>query len=759
MAFQTPITIKQALTAIQRMDYVLPAIQREFTWRPDQIAGLFDSLMQGYPIGSLLFWKVEPEHSADYTWYGVIRDYHQKKNAHCPKLDLPSRPLVAILDGQQRLTSLNIGLRGSHAEKAPRMWWNNPDAFPVKHLYLNLLDHAAANEQGFKFDFRFLTARKAAAERDDTHVWFKVSEVYDFKEDFDVILALQGMELGNNQQAARLLHRLYAVVNKDLVLPYFEETEQDLDKVLNIFIRVNSAGTPLSYSDLLLSIATAQWRDVDAREAIHGIVDELNETRHAFQLSKDLVLKAGLMLSDIPSVQFRVTNFNSRNMRTLEENWQGIAAALKLAVELLADFGFSRQTLAADSVIIPVAYYLYKRGLGESYLTAVRHAEDREGLRGWVCRSLVKSGVWGSGLDTLLLALRVALRDHGGDGFPVDEVDAAMAKRGKVLRFTEDEIQDLLDSAYGDKRTFALLALLYPFVDLRNVFHADHVFPRSRFTVAKLRNAGVPEDRIEVFHDKANRLANLQLLEGSANKSKQDKLPAAWLAERYPDEGARANYCDLHDLGAVPDGILDFEHFYEARRDRIAARLRAVLKGNGSTAEDEVDPDDSGGHGEGAPDAAGSAPGEAASAVLEASSPSAGVSFRAVLAAIDARPPDGLIPGLHRVRGYQAWRPDEQHWALHYELLAHEGTPPTIEIHIEHRNLVVHARPLLAEWATSLAPEFQHAQLEFDPTWSRNKGRLTLTHPDQTDVATRADDFVRLVQLTKHALWPDAFTE
>ncbi len=59
MAFQTPITIKDALDGIQRQAYVLPAIQREFTWRPNQIAGLFDSLMQGYPIGSRsLYWRV-----------------------------------------------------------------------------------------------------------------------------------------------------------------------------------------------------------------------------------------------------------------------------------------------------------------------------------------------------------------------------------------------------------------------------------------------------------------------------------------------------------------------------------------------------------------------------------------------------------------------------------------------------------------------------------------------------------------------------
>jgi transposase len=39
----------------------LPAIQREFVWRPDQIIQLFDSLLRRYPVGSFLFWEVQPE--------------------------------------------------------------------------------------------------------------------------------------------------------------------------------------------------------------------------------------------------------------------------------------------------------------------------------------------------------------------------------------------------------------------------------------------------------------------------------------------------------------------------------------------------------------------------------------------------------------------------------------------------------------------------------------------------------------------------
>ena len=143
MPFQTPITIERALERIQTNEFVLPAIQREFAWSTDQVVRLFDSLMRGYPIGSFLFWNVRPHGrtedgaTRDFVFYGFIRDYHELRSPHCPRLDMPpDRPVTAILDGQQRLTALNIGLRGSHAEKLPRRWRNNVDAYPVKRLVL-----------------------------------------------------------------------------------------------------------------------------------------------------------------------------------------------------------------------------------------------------------------------------------------------------------------------------------------------------------------------------------------------------------------------------------------------------------------------------------------------------------------------------------------------------------------------------------------------------------------------------------------------
>jgi hypothetical protein len=580
MAFQTPITIIEALERIDRDDFLLPAIQREVVWSTNQIARLFDSLMQGYPIGSFLFWKVEPEHSKDFVFYEFITDYHQKKNRHLKKHNmLNPRPITGVLDGQQRLTALNIGIRGSHSEKLPYKWAEFDSNYPERFLYLRLDAVADENEMGMVYDFRFLTPDQAKNQPEGGVHWFQVSKIRGMDPYQDIFAYVQENDLVQKGVTFphKTLTRLYQLVHADPIISYYEERTQDLDKVLNIFIRVNSGGTELSHSDLLLSIATAQWNHVDAREVIHGLVDELNGTGIGFKFSKDLVLKAGLMLTDIQSVAFRVTNFNAKNMAALEANWDAIARSLRLAVRLLEQFGFSERALSADSVVLPIAYYLHLRSINESYLTHNGSQSDRECIRGWIVRSLLKPGIWGSGLDQLLLALRTTIREHGAEDFPVSEIEATMAQRGKSLRFEDEEIKTLSSMSFGDRRTFSFLSLLYPGMDFKNVFHIDHVFPANSFSRSKLQKAGVPDVEIDEFMNSYNLLPNLQLMEGPVNQSKQDKLPAEWITQHIPHEGARADDAMRHQLGTVPEDLTAFMDFFNARRERIERRAREVL--------------------------------------------------------------------------------------------------------------------------------------------------------------------------------------
>lgn len=577
--YQTGLTIKETLDDIHSHKLVLPAIQREFVWHPDQISKLFDSIMQGYPFGTFLYWVVAPENSSKFKFYDFVREYHQRDNPHCPQLsDIYNRELTAVLDGQQRLTAFNIGLRGSIARKLPHKWWKSPDAFPVTRMYLDLLWKSDNDdEEGIQYNFKFLTKEKASEASDGTF-WFPVSQVLEMTDSGPTMVRWLNERLAQEEvdDAYAALHKLHEVVHKSRLIAYYQERNQELDRALQIFIRMNDGGTPLSHSDLLLSIAVAQWTHLDAREEIYGLVDELNRIGDGFTFSQDFVLKAGLMLSDIGSVGFKVDNFGQENMRIFEERWTEIKSALILTVQLVSAFGFSGRNLTAHNAILPIAYYLHAKAPGENILSRSEFEEDRRIIRDWLMRSLLKAGVWGSGLDTLLTELRRVIKEDDVASFPSRQIKEAMARRGKALVFEEEEIEELLDLQYGDRLTFVLLSLLFPLVDLRYQFHVDHIFPRDQFSQRKLRDAGVPDELVAIFQEEKDSISNLQLIEGTANLEKAAKLPTEWL-DSLGNDKKQQKYKESHLLDDLPDSICEFDEFCRSRRRELKRRIVRTL--------------------------------------------------------------------------------------------------------------------------------------------------------------------------------------
>lgn len=580
MAYQIPLTIKETLENIAAGRFVLPAIQRELVWaqEPERMCRLFDSILRGYPIGTFLFWKVSPEQSKEFHFYEFMLHWHERKHRHNDRLHVADpRELVAILDGQQRLTTLNIGLYGSLAHKLPRKRVDSVDAYPPKRLYLDLR-YEPTEDDDLQFGFQFLSDDQVAAADKAEHHWYLVGDILSVEEAGEPIFEYVRANDLTDTKAFKALSRLWKAVHEDGVVSYFEEREQSLSKVLDIFVRVNSGGVVLTKSDLLLSIATAQFEGRDAREEIHGLVDALNETKPGFKFTKDLVLKAGLVLTDISDVGFNVENFTAANMKKLDEAWDEIERALRIGVKLLGSFGFSESSLPANSVLIPIADYVHNRQLDESYVTSASTAvkTDREALRNWTIRTILRPGIWGSALDQLLKGLHLQIKESTGP-FPVDKIEAEMARRGKALAFDDVLIDELADTPYKHKRTFSLLSLLYPWVDTRNEFHVDHVFPRALFTPTKLVQQGVAAADVEEFRDKVERLGNLQLLDGPENIHKRAALPADWAREQFPDASTRQHWLAKNDLIDLPTDVTEFVAFYEDRRDALRDRLRILL--------------------------------------------------------------------------------------------------------------------------------------------------------------------------------------
>jgi|SRR5579864_5011127 len=351
--------------------YFLPAIQREFVWRPDQIIQLFDSLMRRYPVGSFLFWELQPENRDKWQVYKFVEDAKQGGSHNVPAYVAGVQQLTLVLDGQQRLTSLLVGLKGSYTTRRKYARYDDPASWKREHLYLDLLKDPGLGDEdpdtGVCYGFQFF-ATPPANSRD--HHWLQVGEILRFDSQdrfekfvFDELDRLDPQVTRAQMQVFQMnLRRLHQIIWQDDAIAYYTEVNQDYDRVLDIFVRANEGGTKLSKSDLLLSTVTLQWADINAREEIYGFVDHLNsELPHHFNdLDKDWVMKTSPVLSDLP-VQYRVANFSKPNVELIRSRWDSIKSAIERTIRNVNTFGVDRDTLTSTNALIPIVYYLAQR--------------------------------------------------------------------------------------------------------------------------------------------------------------------------------------------------------------------------------------------------------------------------------------------------------------------------------------------------------------------------------------------------------------
>ena len=560
-----PIRVSDIVRQVNR-DWYLPAIQRELEWNTVRIERLFDSILSDFPIGSFLFWNLEEKNKSEWPIYEFIRDYDEDRphnilaNMHGIQKDL-----TLVLDGQQRITSLYIGLKGSYRYFYYR--WR------MTRLYLNLLKPPVPNEENpeelaHEFSFR----ENSHANDDPGKLWYPVGQILDFDDaedaKSDMKQTLSGFPEEAQANANRLIGRLHNRVHTTLVGNYYLEKSQDYDKVLQIFVRANSAGQPLAYSDLLLATATAKWDTLDARSEIHNFTDMLNETGTGYKFGKDFVLKACLYLCESLPIQYKVRNFSKPNLLTIESNWESIKKTLAVTVRLISRFGFQAKNVVAPLALLPIAFYLGKRGNPNfDKSSSEEDAEAQIAIRKWFVFATLKNAFGGSS-DTTLTRLRQILM-KADSVFPAEEMYRSLDIEPS---FTDAEVDRMLEYQYQGRYTNLILSLLYPDRDWKDaVFHEDHIFPQSEFKATLLRRRGYDDTKIKLYMSRFNTLSNLQLLTDSENTSKNATAFDEWLKTRD------ATYRSRHLIPDLTDYSFDnFEEFFEARRKSIVATLKSL---------------------------------------------------------------------------------------------------------------------------------------------------------------------------------------
>lgn len=583
MSKYNSITVREAMNKIASNNYVLPAIQRKFVWRPDQIETLFDSILRNYPINSFMFWEItDTALKQNYKFYSFIKDYADRYNEDNP--DAPTRllntPFIAVIDGQQRLTSLYIGLNGTYRYKKPNKWWSNDEeAMPTRRLYLNISKPVESKIDNEKmFDFRFLSNEDLNYLKSTSNdKWFEVSKIINFSDLGDVNAYLIENDLQDNKFAMKTLSNLMQKINNEELINFYTEKEQDQDKVLDVFIRTNSGGTMLSFSDLLMSIASANWTKLDARQEIKVVREEIRQYGSPnFNVSQDFILKSLLVLSDV-DVRFKIANFGKDNISIFENNWEKIRKSIVSSFKLLSSLGFNDTLIRAKNAVIPIAYYVLINDLSEDIVKSTYSEDDKKRISTWLTLSLLK-GIFGGQSDSVLRTIRDVIKKSSCKNyFPLKEIVQAFKNSPDKNYSLDDEIiEGFLKEKYQSSMASLILYLLYPEVVMKlgqNIAQ-DHMHCKTNFIDEnKFNSIGFSVNDIDFCknEDNWNSVLNLQLLSELDNKSKGTTSLKQWAfdtkttnKEMYLDDNTSLD-------------IKDFKLFIDTRKKNIIKKIKEIV--------------------------------------------------------------------------------------------------------------------------------------------------------------------------------------
>ena len=570
---------KSIATIIDEIDsrkIMLPSIQRKYVWEESQIAKLMDSIMCGYPFGTFLFWKVKKAvvNEKGYPMYEFIKDYHERDMFKNPHIAQPfslapeniDDTLYAVLDGQQRLTSLYIAFKGSLSKKIPKKWWDNPDAFPKKELYFNLLSNKQSEDDEVRYEFKFLTNEELSEFNAEDKIWYKAKDILQYPSQGELNKMIIKNGWVENETIVDNIMTLYERLKVNELINYFEVTGDSMDDVLDIFVRVNSGGTVLSKTDLLFSTIVAYWQN--ARDEIDDLLSDVNKIGDRYEFNSDFIMRTCLYVLDM-SVVMKVESFKQKNIDLIKSRWNDIKSTVKDTVVLLNDLRFSSENIVSINAILPIMYYRFKNGR-----EAFKTQEAKESIRKYFVVAQAKK-VFGNHSNQTLDILRNTIRDI--NSLDYDRIKNIKLADEKTLACTSENIDEWVNDFKKGPYAFLLLSLLYP--DLRyskDKYEQDHMHPYSGFTQSNLKKVVLKDENrlltpteIADWIEKRDTLPNLQLLTSTDNEIKLNMKLKDWIAAGHTDKYLPKSNDDYE--------FRDFINFYEARKTIMKEKLESIL--------------------------------------------------------------------------------------------------------------------------------------------------------------------------------------
>lgn len=582
----TPISIIDCIDTIHNNELYLPAIQRKMVWEKDKIINFFDSILRGYPIGTFIFWRLNNRIIKTYPFYKFLNNFDERheNNNELIQRNILKRKSLGVLDGQQRLSSIYLGLTGDYTyKKKGKSKKFESTNFITSRLYINLFENKEFLNQSFnKYELAFLSdAEKNKI--DNQHFWFELGEILNLKSDSAIgkNIDLKIRKFKRDKKNIKIINKLIREKNRiikilklirrkfhfEKILLYNSVSEDNIEKVVEIFQRVNSGGMELTKADLLFARLVSKWPK--GRNKVENTINELKSV--GVNVDVEFIVRTCLTLSDLP-VLYRESSLKDDNkIKIIENNWNNIVESLRQTGLLLNKFGFNKNNLRSKNSIIPIAYYISKGGDIKDYKT-------RKHLRKYLIVSHIKNIFSGQG-DNVLTKIRDGLIHRQSKKllnrkFEYSHLYKIKFSGNKDFRINRAFIKEKLLEKVKGPESFMLLTLLYKNIDyFKNKFEMDHIHPTFQFSRYKLKKLFNSKHKIEKWTKLKNKISNLQILVGEVNQNKLQKSLNEWLNElELNEKGTKRQFIKENYLPLKTDyDISNFEKFY-TKRKRILYR-------------------------------------------------------------------------------------------------------------------------------------------------------------------------------------------
>lgn len=481
----TPLKIDKLINRIDEGEVKIPAFQRGYVWKQNQVIELLESIKKQYPIGSLLLWEAS-----------------QKDKLRCTRniagYEIPDRseswPVNYILDGQQRLSTI-YAVFSEVVEQEPKSKKYNPN-LDIFEIY-------------YDFENNSFIPKEEAILRKKTAVALR-----NIVDPIKLVDEISNLEKAYHNDAKSLSSTFL-----NYEIPVIQIKNRTKEEVGVIFERINNTGTKLNILDLMT--AWTWTEDFHLLDATGELLEELDEKGFG-GIDQKLVLQA---VSGAVIGSTKTDNILRLTGERVRDNWKRIEDAFKGAIDFLStEIGCPHiEFLPFHQQLIPIVRFYYKnRRISSDQLNALRKFF-------W---ATTFSDRYSTGQTTAKMDTDISL---------IDQISDYNYKGLLKYKPSIDE-KSLINTQFSKgnptTRGFLLLAAQETPLDLTNGHKVDlgrslstfnrkeyhHIFPNSYLT-----KEGYPKN--ERFS-----VVNFCFLPSSSNKKISSKKPSDYFSSIIPSD-------------------------------------------------------------------------------------------------------------------------------------------------------------------------------------------------------------------------------